>query len=356
MAKQRTLIVTGDINLMAVTDPAIPFAKIGSTLRRADAVLSNLECCFYDPPDGRHAQEAPDGLGSRSGLREGFYAPTHMIAALHDAGIKAVGNANNCNYGDAAIESSLAILKSAGIPSSGAGLNKAAAFKPAVIDVDGLKVGLIQRTCVYWPNNHEASKTRPGVAALKVHTAYSPRVDEYAASRPGTPPTVHTFVDPDYKAEFIKQVKALKKVCDVAVVSIHWGYKLEVLDYMTELAHAAIDNGADLVMGHGPHHCLPVEVYKGAPIYYGLSSFSFDHGHRGRRHGDWLGMYGKLTLTGKKFTKASFSFVRHSAKNETYQTPIKKEQKELEHLRAFSEPFGTELKVRGDQVVFLDKK
>lgn len=355
MAKQRTLIVTGDLNLMANKDPSVPFAKIGPTLRRADAVLSNLECCLYDPPDGRYITEETGGITTRSGLREGFYAQTNMVEALKSAGIKAVGNANNCNYGDDAIKSSLAVLKKAGIPSTGAGLNKADAFKPAFIDVDGLKVGMIQRTCVYWPNNHEAIKTRPGVAAFKVHTAYVPRIDEYAASRPGTPPTVKTFADPDYKAEFIKQVKALKKACDVAVVSMHWGYQREVLDYMKELAYTAIDNGADMVMGHGPHHCLPVEVYKGAPIYYGLSSFSFDYGHRGKRHGDWIGMFGRLTLSGKKFTKASFSLVRHNAKNETYQTPIAKEQEELEHLRALSEPFGTTLKIKGDQVVFLDK-
>lgn len=355
MAKKRTLIVTGDINLMKCDDPSVPFAKIGPTLRRADAVLSNLECCFYDAPDGRHSQEDPEGLYGRSGQREGFYAPTKAVAALDAAGVKMVGNANNCNYGDDAIASSLSVLKAAGIPSSGAGLNKAAAFKPAIIDLDGLKVGMIQRTCVYWPANHEASKTRPGVAALKVHTAYSPRVDLYAASRPGTPPSIHTWTDPLYMAEFIKQVKALKKACDVAVVSIHWGVNDEVLEYMTELAHAAVDAGADLVIGHGPHHVMATEVYKGTPIYYGLGSFSFDHGHRGRRHGDWLGMFGRLTLDGKKFTRASFSFVRHTARNETVLSPLSKETAELEHLRKLSEPFGTTLKTRGDQVVFLGK-
>jgi poly-gamma-glutamate synthesis protein (capsule biosynthesis protein) len=44
----------------------------------------------------------------------------------------------------------------------------------------------------------------------------------------------------------------------------HWGLHKEVLAYMPEIAHAAIDAGADLVIGHGPHHALPVEVYRGA--------------------------------------------------------------------------------------------
>ena len=51
---------------------------------------------------------------------------------------------------------------------------------------------------------------------------------------------------------------------------------------MTEIAHAAIDAGADLVIGHGPHYSLPVEVYRGKPIFYGLGSFSFHTGHGGR--------------------------------------------------------------------------
>lgn len=269
--------------------------------------------------------------------------------------MKAVGNANNCNYGDDAITTSLSVLENAGIPSTGAGLNKRQAFRPAIVDVDGLNVGMIQRTCVYWPNNHEASKTRPGVAALKVHTSYSPRVDIYAASRPGTPPSIHTWTDPAYLAEFVKQVKALKKACEVAVVSIHWGVKDEVLDYMTELAHTAVDAGVDLVFGHGPHHTMAVEVYKGVPIYYGLGSFSFDYAHRGRRHGDWLGMFGRLTLDGRRFVRAGFSFVRHTNWNETVLSPLKKEQPELDRLRERSSAFGTTLRARGDQVIFFEK-
>jgi poly-gamma-glutamate synthesis protein (capsule biosynthesis protein) len=40
------LILTGDINLLGVTDPTIPFARVRERLRTADVVFSNLECCF----------------------------------------------------------------------------------------------------------------------------------------------------------------------------------------------------------------------------------------------------------------------------------------------------------------------
>ena len=69
---------------------------------------------------------------------------------------------------------------------------------------------------------------------------------------------------------------------------------------MTEIAHAAIDAGADIVIGHGPHYSLPVEIYKGKPIFYGLGSFSFHTGHGGRKHGDWVGMLARVTLEGAR--------------------------------------------------------
>lgn len=41
-------------------------------------------------------------------------------------------------------------------------------------------------------------------------------------------------------------------------------------------AHAAIDSGADLVLGAHPHVIQPVEVYEGKPIFYSLANFVFD--------------------------------------------------------------------------------
>ena len=48
----------------------------------------------------------------------------------------------------------------------------------------------------------------------------------------------------------------MRREADIVVASCHWGLGEEVLDYMTEIAHAAIDAGADIVIGHGPHYCI----------------------------------------------------------------------------------------------------
>jgi len=353
---KQTLILTGDINLMGVTNPKGPFAKVATTMKKADVVFSNLECCFYDSPEDQPSQKEFKAAVSGLLQREGFHAPAVSAEALKLAGVSAIGNANNVNYGDEVITNSNAIMDRLGIPHTGAGANLKKASTPAIVESKKVRFGMVQRTCVYWPNNHEAGLHNPGVAAIKVHTAYRPRIDHRAANRPGVAPEIITWTDPEYLADFTKQIKALKKKCHIAVASIHWGSDDQVYDYQVELAHAAIDAGADVVMGHGPHMPLAVSTYKNKPIYYGMGSFSFNIGHRGHKHPDWVGLMGKVQIDGRKVTRASFQFVRHNQKNETVLKSIKSEAKELENMRAKSEPYGAALKTRGDEVVFLAPK
>jgi len=353
---KQTLILTGDINLMGVTKPKLPFAKAAAVMNKADVVFSNLECCFYDSPEDQPSQKEFKAAVSGLLQREGFHAPAISAEALKFAGVSAIGNANNVNYGDEVITNSNAIMDRLGIPHTGAGKNLRQALTPAIVESKKVTFGMVQRTCVYWPNNHEAGLHNPGVAAIKVHTAYRPKIDHRAANRPGVAPEVITWTDPEYLADFTKQIKALKKKCHIAVASIHWGSDDQVYNYQTELAHAAIDAGADVVMGHGPHMPLAIETYKNKPIYYGMGSFSFNIGHRGHKHPNWVGLMGKVQFDGRKVTKASFQFVRHNSKNETILKPLKSEKAEFENMAAKSEPFGTVLKARGNDVVFLERK
>ena len=134
---------------------------------------------------------------------------------------------------------------------------------------------------------------------IRGHTAYQVPVHKTRPeippmNRPGIPPIVVTWADRAYLRAFAEDIAALRRAADIVVASCHWGLGEEVLDYMSEIAHAAIDAGADIVIGHGPHYSLPVEVYRGRPIFYGLGSFSFHTGHGGRRHGDWIGMMAKV--------------------------------------------------------------
>src|SRR5437764_8812703 len=232
-----SLILVGDVNLMNVENAGVPFARIGETLRAADLVFANLECQLYEPPDG-HAVE-----------HEGFFADPEIAGeALQGAGIAGVGLANNVNYGAAAILGSLAGLDRLGIRQTGAGPNLAVARTPAIADCGGLRVGFLQRSSVYWPTDHEATAKGCGITVIRGHTAYQVpahkrRSDIPPMNRPGIPPIVVTWADRDYLAALTEDIAALRREADIVVASWHCGLGEEVLDYMTEIANAAIAAG-----------------------------------------------------------------------------------------------------------------
>ena len=341
---RRTFLLTGDVNLMNVTDPAVPFARIVGTLHSADVLFCNLECCLYAAP------------ADRSLIDEGFYAAPAAGRALTLAGFHVAGNANNVTYGAEAIRSSLAELDRLGIAHMGAGANSAQARAPAVVECKGLRVGFLQRTSVYWPTNHEAGERSPGVAALRGHTAYQlplhkTRPEVPPANRPGVPPEILTWADAGYLAQYRDELAALRRQADIVIASHHWGLHEEVLQYMTEIAHAAIDSGADIVVGHGPHYSLPVEIYRGKPVFYGLGNLSFHTGHGGRQHGDWVGMMARVSLEERGIERVSFRFVRHNDRNETVLCAMKDEQETLARITERSARFGTRIGVEGDEAV-----
>jgi hypothetical protein len=335
------MILTGDVNLMNVTDPAVPFVVVRDEFRAAEIVFCNLECCLYQPPSGHSVEH------------EGFFAdPVVAGEALRSAGIQAVGIANNVNYGEAAIMASIARLDELGVVHTGAGGNGTSARAPAIFTRDAVRFGFLQRSSVYWPTNHEAGEDSPGIAVIRGHTAYHVPMhgSRPPANRPGIPPEIVTWADPLYLRWLDEDIAALRREAEIVVASFHWGLHGEVLQYMTEIAHRAIDAGADLVIGHGPHYSLPIEVYKGVPIFYGLGSFSFHTGHGGRAHGDWLGMMARVVWDRGKIARAAFQFVRHDRCNRTVLCALANEGAALDDIVRRSADLGASLVPRRDEV------
>jgi poly-gamma-glutamate capsule biosynthesis protein CapA/YwtB (metallophosphatase superfamily) len=338
------LILTGDVNLMNVTDATTPFRRVTAEFRAADMVFSNLECCLYAPPK------------THSFHNEWFYAdPTVGAAALREASIAAAGIANNVNYGDAAILQSIACLDQAGIPHTGAGVDRTAARAPAVVVRGGIRFGFLQRSSVYWPTNHEAGAHDPGIAVVRAHTAYQvpmhkTRPDIPPMNRPGIPPIIVTWADAESLQKFVDDIMSLRTQVDIVVASCHWGLGKETLSYMRDIGRAAIDAGADIVIGHGPHYSLAVEVHRRRPIFYGLGSFSFHTGHGGRAHGDWVGMMVRADVQRDGIRAARFQFVRHNMANETVLCALADEQAEFADIVKRSAEYGTQLELAGDEV------
>jgi len=107
------------------------------------------------------------------------------------------------------------------------------------------------------------------------------------------------------------------------------------------------------VIGHGPHYSLPVEVYRGKPIFYGLGSFSFHTGHGGRRHGDWIGMMAEVEAERGGIAGARFRFVRHNDRNETVPRALAEEGPTLDRLTRRSAALRAQLVPEGDWVRLL---
>ncbi len=73
-------------------------------------------------------------------------------------------------------------------------------------------------------------------------------------------------------------VQGANTFADIVIVSMHSGneYEPEPNEVQRAFARAAIDAGADIVIGHHPHVVQSAEVYQGKPIYYSVGNFVFD--------------------------------------------------------------------------------
>jgi poly-gamma-glutamate capsule biosynthesis protein CapA/YwtB (metallophosphatase superfamily) len=124
------------------------------------------------------------------------------------------------------------------------------------------------------PLGYEATADRPGIAPIRVQTYYEPL---YYTVQPGMPAKVVNVIDREDLAVVREEVCRMKEDADAVVVSFHWGVAYRApAPYQPELAHAVIEAGADLVVGHHAHILQGVEVYQEVPIFYSLSNFVFD--------------------------------------------------------------------------------
>jgi poly-gamma-glutamate synthesis protein (capsule biosynthesis protein) len=340
-------MLTGDVNLMGVEDTSLPFRSVAKTFAQADVVFANLECCLYEPAEPRRM------MADEVSGYEGFYAPPASGRALVGR-FHCVGNANNQNYGPEQIVASNRCLDELGIPHVGTGVDRKAARAPVIVERNGARVGFLQRTSQYWPNNHEALDARAGVAVIKAYTAYQPvyyKDGTLPPNRPGTPPIIHTWCDREYLDQFQQDVRALKSRCDIVVSSHHMGHRGDILDFQVEIAHAAIDAGADVVMAHAEHYPLAIEVYRGKPIYYGLGSFCFIKSNKRYLRG-WVGLLARVAYEGSHAQRMGFSFVRQNDDTEVVIRTPEQEPDALEEIMHMSARFKTKFSVESDQVLF----
>lgn len=217
-----TLIFTGDIMLgrsvntriFKYADPTWPFKNIATTLSSADLTIINLEAPF-----STGCQPTDKGMI--------FCADPKSIAGLVFAGVDIASLANNhsSNQGEEGISETISLLQKNDITPIGLG-------KPVYQKINNYNLALI------------------GFSDF-------PELDFN---------TVKT------------QIAEATSSSDLVITYFHWGaeYQKSPTQRQIDLAHAAIDSGADIVVGHHPHWTQTEEVYQGKPIYYSLGNLIFD--------------------------------------------------------------------------------
>ncbi|OKO89250.1 hypothetical protein AC629_06935 [Bradyrhizobium sp. NAS80.1] len=90
---------------------------------------------------------------------------------------------------------------------------------------------------------------------------------------------------PQDEADILKELRTGKQFSSFAVATIHWhqnrfafqhySFDHYPADFEVKFAHDAIDQGADAFVGHGVHTIKGIEIYKGKPIFYGVSNYVF---------------------------------------------------------------------------------
>jgi len=157
-----------------------------------------------------------------------------------------------------------------GLATAGTGLNLDEARQPAIVERKGLQFGVLSYNTV-GPTESWAGPAKAGCAYLRAITHY-----EQDHHSPGAPPTVYTFAPLADVEAMVRDIAALRSRCDVLIVGFHKGIvhtPASVLDYEKQIARAAVDAGADIVVGHHAHILRGIEIYKGKPIYHGLGNF-----------------------------------------------------------------------------------
>ena len=239
-----TLIFGGDVMLSRHVNDKIeknkdyswPFIKIADFLSSADLTIINLESPFLESKD----YFVPTGSFM-------FKANPEAIVGLTESGIDLAALANNhiMNQGAKGLAKTQEVLSGAEIRTIGAGESEETAHKPEIFTIENKRFGFLDYA--YPEDNSIATSKRSGIASMDINKMGA-------------------------------DIQDLKTKADVIIVMMHAGeeYTTKPNKQQVAFAHAAIETGADLVIGHHPHWPQTWESYQGKPIIYSLGNLIFD--------------------------------------------------------------------------------
>lgn len=249
-----TIALTGDL-ILDVPEPDHWLSGIAPILHAANVAIGHLEI----PHTSRGLEMAGDVPAPG--------ADPAALAALPRAGFTAVTLAGNhiADQGAEGITDTLAGLAQAGLLACGAGLDLPQARKPALIHHSGIRIAVLSYNCV-GPESAWASDSRAGCAYLRIDTADGSPIRPVAPLQSVTA-EAHGMLRDD--------IAAIRDRADIVIVALHKGIvhtPAKLAGYERPLSHAAVDCGADVVIGHHAHILKGIEIYRGKPIFHGLGN------------------------------------------------------------------------------------
>jgi poly-gamma-glutamate synthesis protein (capsule biosynthesis protein) len=301
-----TMALTGDSiitrRISVFTEPQ--HARLFDLIRGADAAFTNLEMLFHD--------YEPYPMNESGGTY--MRAEPSLLRELVWAGFDMVARANNHtgDYGAEGMRITTKHVAEAGLVQAGVGEDLPSAREAAFLDTGKGRVALISVASTF-PDHSRAARARngvrgrPGLNPLRFATTYvvpRERLDQLRTlqaeltGRPqgggdtvnflqrrfvaGEKPEVRTEPNAEDVAEIAAVVKNASRLADYTLVTIHAHEGIPQdravpAQFLVSFAHAMVDAGADLFVGHGPHVLRGVEMYKGKPIMYSLGDFIFQN-------------------------------------------------------------------------------
>lgn len=320
-----TLAAVGDIINVRPVSQVPSFIPVGKLVKDADVAFGNFEGTVVDSQDLPTWVEAETGGGAI--LMDPLIPPD-----LKKIGFDLVGRANNhaLDLGVIGMRTTTEALQHAGLVQAGVGMSQGTARAPAFLDTPQGRIGLVSATVTFTSMSRSGppmpgQPARPGVNALRTDVYHLvtaaemrnlqaladafqkvredqpvpqtglPEMTRLAAGLSKKSPDTLELFGVQYQVsdhhgyhftmnqadlhDILLNVEDAKKLSDFVIVSLHAhapdSASQVPADFAPIFAHAAIDEGADAVVMHGPHQLRGIEIYKGRPVFYSLGNFIF---------------------------------------------------------------------------------
>ncbi|HYW80741.1 MAG TPA: CapA family protein, partial [Thermoguttaceae bacterium] len=233
------LLTPGPASARYDRDPALVSPRVRELFAQSDLVFGNLECTLAG--DGHTVPTEPRVV-----------ATDELVRAVGAVGCDVVTLANNHMFDclEGGFQNLRSLLDESGLPHFGAGMNIEEAEAPAILEINGVRLAFLGAVDRRSGPYRFAAVDQWGVAPLDID-------------------------------RLTRQIGELRSHVDHVLVSLHWGEERFLIPSPVQIdqAHALVDAGASIVLGHHPHVLQGLELRGPTPIIYSLGNFLADDVH-----------------------------------------------------------------------------